>query len=201
LEYPAVVIAFAPFSANTQEAVVTYLPIAVSLLLAWILVRRGHITLGLLAALIIPPLLWLGAERWLATDHWCTTFRCSLGYYLDELFNDHYFFMLFVLPIGLSVLPTQLLIRRGKSRIGFIAGVLTLLVFWTAQAWVLIDTCNKCRIHEPTCCELAFFGIVYFAILALLDMLALGLIGMALNRAMQRKRQYPKESNGNSQAA
>jgi len=186
--YQTLILVLSSPSTTTQEAVVTYLPIIVSLLAAWLLVRRRHVTLGLLAPLIIPPLLWLAADLWLVPHPECTVISCSLGYFLGRLFNGHYFFMLFVLPIGLSLVPTQFLIRRRDTRLAVAPGALTLIVFWTAMQWLLIDTCNRCRVQEPTCCELEVFGFVYNAILALAEILVVGLIAVAIRHGVLRKR-------------
>ena len=186
--YQTLILVLSSPSTTTQEAVVTYLPITVSLLAAWLLVRRRHVTLGLLAPLIIPPLLWLAADLWLVPHPECAVISCSLGHFLGRLFNGHYFFMLFVLPIGLSLVPTQFLIRRRDTRLAVAPGALTLIVFWTAMQWVLIDTCNRCRVQEPTCCELEVFGFAYNAILALAEILVVGLIAVAIRHGVLRKR-------------
>ena len=185
--YQTLILALSSPSTTTQEAVVTYLPIIFSLLAAWLLVRRRHVTIGLLAPLIIPPLMWLAADRWLVPHPECAVISCSLGYFLDQLFNGHYIFMLFVLPIGLSLVPIQFLIRRGDTRLAVAPGALTLIVFWTAMQWLLIDTCNRCRVREPTCCELEVFGFVYNAVLALAEILVVGLIAVAIRHAVLRK--------------
>src|SRR3990172_4067310 len=186
--YQTLILALSSPSTTTQEAVVTYLPIIVSLLAAWLLLRRRHVTLGLLAPLIIPPLLWLAADLWLVPHPECAVISCSLGHFLGRVFNGHHFFMLFVLPIGLSLVPTQFLIRRRDTRLAVAPGALTLIVFWTAMQWVLIDTCNRCRVQEPTCCELEVFGFAYNAILTLAEILVVGLIAVAIRHAVLRKR-------------
>ena len=193
--YQTLILALSSPSSTTQEVVVTYLPIIFSLLAAWLLVRRRNVTLGLLAPLIIPPLMWLAADRWLVPHPECAVISCSLGYFLDQLFNGHYFFMLFVLPIGLSLVPIQFLIRRGDTRLAVAPGALTLIVFWTAMQWLLIDTCNRCRVREPTCCELEVFGFVYNAVLGLAEILVVGVIAVAIRHAVLRKpRSHKKQT-------
>ena len=185
---------------DPRELVLAHGPIAISLLVAWVLARKGRITLALLAGVGLPILLWLALLRWqYPHPTWCPYDSCPFGPYIYRVVNDHLLFSFVVLPMGLALAPTQFLIRRGKAPIGMTLGVITMAAYWATLAWASVDACNKCRIYEPTCCELVGLGLIFYGLLAVVEILGLLLIGFVWSRTL-RRREAPQPTDAHQAA-
>ena len=166
-----------------NSRIITYVPVLLGLALLVFFTLRGRISLGIATGVVTILALWFAAQVLIIDYKDCLRYECSLTTHLRSFYGERGFFILGVVPLSVAVLISRPLIIKGKLLSGFPLGLAPIVLIW-ASAMVSLLSCKG----ELLECEWVGVGFIFHTVLAILQSIALLLIGLLFFWANRRLR-------------